>query len=127
MKWEMFLYPLNRSYLYASFTNGVEDNNGRSKFIQLFGLIAGFILLIACINFMNLSTARSEKRAKEVGIRKVVGAQKGSLILQFIGESVFLSLLAGIIAIIIVVLCLPAYNQFTQKELAIDFADVNTG
>ncbi|MCC8426709.1 ABC transporter permease [Mucilaginibacter sp. UR6-11] len=126
MKWELFLYPLERSYLYASFTNGVEDNNGRSKFIQLFGIIAGFILLIACINFMNLSTARSEKRAKEVGIRKVVGAQKASLVLQFIGESVFLSFLAGIIAIIIVLLCLPAYNQFTEKQLAIAISDINT-
>jgi putative ABC transport system permease protein len=126
MKWEMFLYPLERSYLYASFTNGVEDNNGRSKFIQLFGIIAGFILLIACINFMNLSTARSEKRAKEVGIRKVVGAQKASLVLQFIGESVFLSFLAGIIAIVIVLLCLPDYNRFTEKQLAIDISDINT-
>lgn len=126
MKWELFLYPLSRSYLYASFTNGVEDNNGRSKFIQLFGLIAGFILLIACINFMNLSTARSEKRAKEVGIRKVVGAQKASLVLQFIGESVFLSFLAGIIAIVIVLLCLPDYNQLTEKDLFINFADVST-
>lgn len=126
MRWELFLYPLERSYLYASFTNGVEDNQGRSKFIQLFGIIAGFILLIACINFMNLSTARSEKRAKEVGIRKVVGAQKASLVLQFIGESVFLSFLAGIIAIIIVLLCLPAYNQFTEKQLFINFGSIYT-
>ena len=62
--------------IYSSFTNGVEDGGGRIEFVRLFGIIAAFILLIACINFMNLSTARSEKRAKEVGIRKVVGAQK---------------------------------------------------
>ena len=72
------------------------------QFVRLFGIIAGFILLIACINFMNLSTARSEKRAKEVGIRKVVGAQKGSLIGQFIGESILMAFIAGIIAIVIV-------------------------
>ncbi len=75
-KWEMFIYPVRRWRLYSSFTNGAEDNGGRMTFVKLFGTIAAFILLIACINFMNLSTARSEKRAKEVGIRKVVGAQK---------------------------------------------------
>ena len=126
MKWELFLYPLNRWRLYSSFTDGVEDSGGRSTFVKLFGIIAAFILLIACINFMNLSTARSEKRAKEVGIRKVVGAQKGSLIGQFIGESVFIAFLAGIIAILIVQLSLPAYNQLTDKKLFIDFGDIST-
>jgi putative ABC transport system permease protein len=126
MKWELFLYPMERWHLYSSFTNGVEDNNGRSGFVKLFSIIASFILLIACINFMNLSTARSEKRAKEVGIRKVVGAQKGSLILQFIGESIFLVFLAGIIAVVLVELSLPAYNQLVDKKLFIDFGDIYT-
>lgn len=126
MKWEMFLYPLSRWHLYSSFSNGVEDNGGRSTFVKLFGIIAGFILLIACINFMNLSTARSEKRAKEVGIRKSVGAQKGSLISQFIGESVFIAFLAGILAIIIVQISLPAYNQLTDKKLFINFGNIYT-
>jgi putative ABC transport system permease protein len=126
MSWELFLYPMERWHLYSSFTNGVEDNNGRSGFVRLFSIIAAFILLIACINFMNLSTARSEKRAKEVGIRKVVGAQKGSLILQFIGESIFLVFLAGIIAIVLVELSLPWYNQLTDKTLFINFSDVYT-
>lgn len=126
MHWELFLYPLNRWRLYSSFTNGVEDNGGRSTFVSIFGIIAGLILLIACINFMNLSTARSEKRAKEVGIRKVVGAGKRSLISQFIGESVAIALLAGIIAIIIVQLSLPAYNRLTDKELFIDFGNSYT-
>lgn len=126
MKWELFLYPLSRWRLYSSFTNGVEDNGGRSTFVKLFGIIAGFILLIACINFMNLSTARSEKRAKEVGIRKVAGARKSSLIRQFIGESVFISFLAGILAIIIVQLCLPGYNQLTDKKLFINFGNIYT-
>jgi putative ABC transport system permease protein len=127
MKWELFMYPLSRWRLYSSFSNGMEDNGGRSTFVKLFGIIAGFILLIACINFMNLSTARSEKRAKEVGIRKVVGAQKSSLIIQFIGESVFLAFLAGIVAIIIVLISLPAYNQLTDKKLFINFGNIYTG
>lgn len=126
MNWELFLYPLDRWRLYSSFTNGVEDNNGRSGFVEMFGIISCFILLIACINFMNLSTARSEKRAKEVGIRKVAGASKRSLISQFIGESVFIAFLSGMIAIVIVELCLPAYNRLTEKELFIDFKDVYT-
>ncbi|MFI5194593.1 MAG: ABC transporter permease, partial [Chitinophagales bacterium] len=126
MKWELFLYPLDRWRLHSSFTNGVEDNGGLSTFVELFGIIAAFILLIACINFMNLSTARSEKRAKEVGIRKVVGARKSSLISQFIGESVFLALLAGILAIIIVQISLSGYNQLTDKKLLIDFGNSNT-
>src|SRR5450432_116474 len=100
--WQMFLYPLSRWRLYSNFENGYETGGGRITFVRLFGIIAAFILLIACINFMNLSTSRSEKRAKEVGIRKVVGAQKSSLISQFIGESILLAFIAGTIAIIIV-------------------------
>ncbi|HEY4208526.1 MAG TPA: ABC transporter permease [Puia sp.] len=126
MKWELFLYPLHRWHLYGSFTNGVEDGGGGIIFIKLFAIIAGFILLIACINFMNLSTARSEKRAREVGIRKVVGARKSSLVIQFIGESVFLVLLAGIIALFLVQVSLPAYNQLVDKKLFIDFEDIRT-
>ncbi|HTL08862.1 MAG TPA: ABC transporter permease [Chitinophagaceae bacterium] len=125
-KWEMFLYPISRWRLYSSFTNGVEDSGGRMTFVRLFGTIAIFILLIACINFMNLSTARSEKRAKEVGIRKVVGAQKVSLISQFIGESILIAFLAAILALIMVALSLPAYNQLTDKKLFINFASVYT-
>lgn len=121
-KWEMFLYPISRWRLYSSFTNGKEDG-GLIEFVKLFGIIAVFILLIACINFMNLSTARSEKRAKEVGIRKVVGAQKKSLIGQFIGESILLSLIAGVFAIGIVQLSLPAFGQLTDKKLFIDYGD----
>ena len=126
LKWEFFLYPIERWRLYSSFTNGVEDGNGRIRSINLFGIIASFILLIACINFMNLSTARSEKRAKEVGIRKVAGARKISLIIQFITESVIMATLAGIIAIVIVLVCLPAFNSFTQNNLFINFEKLNT-
>lgn len=120
-KWEMFLYPMSRWRLYSSFTHGVEDG-GRITFVRLFAIIAGFILLIACINFMNLSTARSEKRAKEVGIRKVVGASKSSLVYQFIGESVIIAFLSGILALLLVQLSLPAYNDLTDKKLFINYA-----
>ncbi|MFT3678993.1 MAG: ABC transporter permease [Ferruginibacter sp.] len=121
--WEMFLYPASRWRLYSNFTNGVEDG-GLIDFVRLFGVIALFILLIACINFMNLSTARSEKRAKEVGIRKVVGAQKQSLIGQFIGESILLSLIAGVVAFILVQAALPAFSELTDKKLSIDYGNV---
>ncbi|HEX8376593.1 MAG TPA: ABC transporter permease [Pedobacter sp.] len=124
--WELFLYPMDRWRLYSSFTNGVEDDGGRSGIVKLFLIIAGFILLIACINFMNLSTARSEKRAKEVGIRKVSGARKGSLIAQFIIESVLVAFVSGVIAIILVQLSLPAYNNLLEQELFINYADINT-
>ncbi|WP_153796029.1 ABC transporter permease [Foetidibacter luteolus] len=122
-KWEMFIYPLNKWRMYSSFTNGKEDGGGRIVFIKIFAVIAGLILLIACINFMNLSTARSEKRAKEVGIRKVVGAQKASLISQFIGESVLLAFLAGIVAVVLVQLSLKGFNTLTDKQLSIDYSN----
>lgn len=121
-KWEMFLYPIERWRLYSNFTNGKEDGTGRITFVRLFGIVAGFILLIACINFMNLSTARSEKRAKEVGIRKVVGAQKMSLVGQFIGESILLAFIAGIFAIIAVQCSLGGFNKLTDKQLFIPYA-----
>ncbi len=123
-RWEMFLYPASRWRLYSNFVNGKEDG-GLIDFVKLFAVIALFILLIACINFMNLSTARSEKRAKEVGIRKVVGAQKKTLVGQFIGESVLLSLIAGVLALIIVQLSLPAFGQLTDKVLSIEFGNLN--
>lgn len=116
-----FLYPASRWRLFSNFQNGVEEG-GRITVVRLFGMVAAFILLIACINFMNLSTARSEKRAKEVGIRKVVGAQKKTLVGQFIGESVLLSMVAGCIALAIVQLSLPAFNSLTDKNLWIDYS-----
>jgi putative ABC transport system permease protein len=116
-----FLYPISRWRLYSNFTNGAEDG-GRITIVKLFGFVAGFILLIACINFMNLSTARSEKRAKEVGIRKVIGAQKKTLVGQFIGESVLLSFIAGVLALLVVQLSLPAFNTLTDKKLFIEYS-----
>ena len=102
-RYEVFLQPGKAmAFIYCNFEKG-KVAGGFIETVRMFAIIAAFILLIACINFMNLSTARSEKRAKEVGLRKVVGAQKQSLISQFLGESVLIALLAGdIIALIIV-------------------------
>jgi len=121
-KAEMFTQPLSRLYLYSKAENG-QLVGGRIEMVKLFVIIAIFILLIACINFMNLSTARSEKRAKEVGVRKVMGAFKTSLIMQFIGESILLVSAAFIFAIVVVFLCLPAFGQLTGKQLTLDFTD----
>jgi putative ABC transport system permease protein len=122
-KMKMFLYPTTRWHLYGNFSDG-QESGGRMVLVRMFGLISVFILLIACINFMNLSTARSEKRAKEVGIRKVAGANRISLIFQFIAESIFLALLAGLLAVLLVQLSLPAFNALTEKQLFINYADV---
>lgn len=118
---EVFTQPLNRAYLYAKSDNG-KLVGGQIETVRLFGAIAAFILLIACINFMNLSTARSEKRAREVGIRKVVGAQKQFIILQFLGESILLGLFAFIIALFMVQLSLGSFNQLVDKQLFIDYS-----
>ena len=117
---ETLLYPYSRTYLYSEFENGKEIG-GRIELIRMFGFIAAIILLIACINFMNLSTARSEKRAKEVGVRKVMGAPKKYLIYQFLGESMLISSIAALLAFVIILLVLPAFGNLVGKELAIDF------
>jgi putative ABC transport system permease protein len=122
-KIEVFLHPASMWHLYTDFKKG-KVVGGEIETVRMFGIIACFILLIACINFMNLSTARSEKRAKEVGIRKVVGAQKNSLVSQFLGESILISFLAGILAIITVQLCLSAFNTLTQKQLHIEYGNI---
>ncbi len=119
---ETFLYPLSRWHLYATFENG-QESGGRIEIVRLFGLIAGFLLVVACINFMNLSTARSEKRSREVGIRKVAGAQRTSLVTQFLGESLLLAVIAGILALILVLVALPAFNELVGKRLAVDLTD----
>jgi len=116
----VFTQPLKDRWLYGKVDNG-KYVAGRMERVKTFAIIAVLILLIACINFMNLSTARSEKRAKEVGIRKVVGAQKSSLIGQFIGESILLAFLSGIIAIILVQLVIQPFDTLVQKDLYIDF------
>jgi putative ABC transport system permease protein len=119
---EVFTQLFADSRMYSKSENGKYVGGAIEK-VRLFAIIAAFILLIACINFMNLSTARSEKRAKEVGIRKVVGSSRRSLVMQFLGESILISLLAGIVAIGFVELSLAAFNHLVNKELYIPFAN----
>ena len=121
---EVFTQPLADYWLYSKSENG-QYVGGRIESVKLFGIIAAFILLIACINFMNLSTARSEKRAKEVGIRKVVGAQKRLLVIQFIGESILLAFLSFILALLIVQLGLHGFNSLVDKKLYVDYGNLS--
>ncbi|SFT88329.1 ABC-type transport system, involved in lipoprotein release, permease component [Algoriphagus locisalis] len=120
---DVFSYPLSQIHLYGKSENG-QLVGGRIVTVRMFGFIALFILVIACINFMNLSTARSEKRAKEVGLRKVVGARKTSLIAQFIGESTLIALIAGVLAILLVELALPSFNILIGKQLFLPYTEV---
>jgi predicted permease len=115
---QAFLFSMNDWRLRGEFKNGVQSG-GRIEYVRLFSLIAWIILFIACINFMNLSTARSEKRAREVGVRKVMGAGKKGLIMQFMGEALFMSLLACIVAVLLIALALPACNALMGKGLTI--------
>ncbi|MVM31478.1 FtsX-like permease family protein [Spirosoma sp. HMF4905] len=119
---QLFLQPYQEAYLYSNFKNGYQDG-GRIEYVRLFGIVAVFILLIACINFMNLATARSVKRAREVGVRKVVGAGRGWLIGQFIGEAMVLTSIALLIALGTVWLLLPTFNSLTDKHITYQFTD----
>jgi putative ABC transport system permease protein len=118
---EVFLHPMSRWHLYSEFQGG-KNVGGRIEFVWMFGIIGAFVLLLACINFMNLSTARSEKRAKEVGIRKSVGSMRSQLINQFFCESMAVALLAFIVAIGFVVLALPQFNQVADKRLTLPWS-----
>jgi putative ABC transport system permease protein len=113
----LFLNPMSRWHLYE-FRNGISVN-GRMQFVWLFGIIGSFVLLLACINFMNLSTARSEKRAKEVGIRKAIGSLKQQLVGQFLCESFLVVVIGAGLAIVLATLCLPFFNTFSGKKMDI--------
>ncbi len=119
---EIFLQPMSKWHLYAEFKNGV-NTGGRIQYVWWFGIIGVFVLLLACINFMNLSTARSEKRAKEVGIRKAVGSLRRQLIFQFLNESILTAFLAFIISIIIVRLSLPFFNVLSDKQMQLPWSN----
>jgi putative ABC transport system permease protein len=112
----LFLHPMNKWHLYNEFKNGV-NTGGRIQYVWLFGITGLLVLLLACINFMNLSTARSEKRAKEVGIRKAIGSLRGSLIGQFFSESLLAVAFSFILALIFVQLLLPFYNEVADKKM----------
>lgn len=114
-----FLFAMNDWHLYGDFKDGKQTGGGQIEYVRLFTLIAWIILLIACINFMNLATARSEKRAREVGVRKVLGAGKKLLVGQFISEALFMAFIAAVFAVLAVAIALPAFNLLVQKQLTI--------
>jgi putative ABC transport system permease protein len=121
-RFEYFLHPMDKWRLYSDFRNGI-NTGGMISYVRLFTIIAIIILLIACVNFMNLSTAKSEKRAKEVGIRKTLGSAKRQLILQFYSESLIISLLSFLMAILAVLLLLPFFNTLVEKQLQFPLTD----
>lgn len=120
-KVELLLYPMRQWHLYSEFKDG-KPEGGRITFVWLFGVVGIFVLLLACINFMNLSTARSEKRAKEVGIRKAIGSIKGQLIQQFLSESYLVVMLAFILSIMLISMSLSWFNELSDKDLSLPFS-----
>ncbi|MFN8353097.1 MAG: FtsX-like permease family protein [Spirosomataceae bacterium] len=121
-KAEMWLYPMKQWYLYSSFEKGYPTS-GRIQFVWLFGIVGIFVLLLACINFMNLSTARSEKRAKEVGIRKAIGSQKIQLVNQFMSESFLVVFLAFVISMLLVSGSLTVFNELADKRIELPLSN----
>lgn len=114
----LFVRPYSSAYLYGKYENGIQTG-GRIEYVRLFSIVAIFILVIACINFMNLSTAKASLRLKEVGIKKAIGSTKSALMLQFLSEAVFMVYLSMITAIILVMLVMPAFNNITGKHLSV--------
>jgi putative ABC transport system permease protein len=117
-----FLFAMNDWNLHDNFVDG-RMSGGRIQYVNIFSFIAVIILLIACINFMNLSTARSEQRAKEVGVRKVMGAGKGKLIGQFISEAIIMAFIAVLVAIGLIYAVMPAFNNLVQKNLSVNILE----
>lgn len=117
----IFLQPMSKWNLYSEFKNGV-NTGGRISIVWLFGTTGLFVLILACINFMNLNTARSEKRAKEIGVRKAVGSAKTQLAIQFLGESLMVVTIAFILSLLIVWAALPAFNQLVAKQIVLPLA-----
>lgn len=122
IKPELFIHPMSKWRLYSDFENG-KNVGGFIKYVRMFGILGFIILLIACINFMNLSTAQSEKRAKEVGVRKAVGSGRKQLIYQFLNESVLMAAFAFLLALVMVVFALPYFNKLTDKEMSLQLAN----
>ena len=122
-KEEIVLYPMDKWHLYNEFSNG-KISGGRIQIVWLFGVIGIFVLVLACINFMNLSTARSERRAKEVGIRKAIGSSRSQITFQMLGESIATAFLAFLVAILIDVLLLPYFNLLANKSIGIPWGNL---
>jgi len=119
----LFLYPFARTHLYSQFKNGVNVG-GSIEYVRLFLYLAIGILLIACINFMNLSTARSEKRAREVGVRKAIGARRMAIIQQFLAESLLMAFLSFILSIVLIIILLPAFSNMISIHLAAPYTNI---
>jgi len=117
------LHPMAKWHLYA-FARNSADVTGKVQYLWMFGSIGVFVLLLACINFMNLSTAQSEKRAKEVGVRKAVGSLRGQLIWQFLIESVLIALIALLVSLVLVLVSLPVFNTLADKQISLPWANV---
>jgi ABC-type antimicrobial peptide transport system, permease component len=115
---EIFLHPMRNWHLRDQFKNG-KNSGGAIQYVWLFGVVGIIVLLLACINFMNLSTARSEKRAREVGIRKTIGSLRSQLIGQFFGESILVAFLAFVLSLVLVILILPFFNEVAGKKMQI--------
>jgi len=122
---EVIIYKFEDTYLYSNFENGVVSG-GRIDFVRIMTIVAIFILIIACINFMNLTTARSSRRSKEIGLRKVMGAPRKAIRTQFYFEAFLLTLIAVVISVFVVMVALPSFNDLVSKSLAIDFSDIRT-
>jgi putative ABC transport system permease protein len=119
---ELFLHPMSQWHLHSAFENGKPVTSSAMMSVWYYGIIGGFVLLLACINFMNLSTARSERRAKEVGIRKSIGSVRGQLVRQFFGESLLVAILSFILALLLVQLTLPLLNGVADKNISLPWA-----
>ena len=119
---ELMIFPLHRSRLYSEFVNG-KSVGGAITYVRIFMVTAIMILALACINFINLATARSEKRAKEVGIRKTIGSDRKQLVLQFLSETVLMAVISFMLAIALVEGLLPFFNTLVNKELHVDYMD----
>ncbi|MBD2701183.1 ABC transporter permease [Spirosoma sp. BT702] len=116
---EVFLHPMSNWHLFSAFENGANVTSEPMKYVLFYGVIGLFVLLLACINFTNLSTARSEKRAKEVGIRKAIGSVRAQLTSQFLSESVLVSMVAFGLCLVLVQLALPWFNRVADKQIVI--------
>ena len=121
---QLFLHPMSKWHLYSEFRNGVNAG-GAIQYVWMFGVIGLFVLMLACINFMNLSTANSERRAKEVGIRKTVGSARAQLIFQFFNESLLTVLLAFVVSLLMVQLALPFFNPIADKQIFIPWNNLD--
>ncbi|RWY50129.1 ABC transporter permease [Mucilaginibacter gilvus] len=119
---KLFMFPFTRLHLYGEFKNGV-NTGGSIEYVRLFLFLAIGILLIACINFMNLSTARSERRAREVGIRKAIGARRGSLIKQFMSESLLMAFAAFLLSLMLIMVLLPVFRNIVNINLSLPYAN----